>query len=116
MAGDESFVEFIVEQLRALPDVRARRMFGAYGLYSKDDFFAIVDDGRLYFKTGPATIGRYVRAGMGVFEYAPGKRLKSYYEVPVDVFEDDDALAEWAREAIGVARSAPRKKKKRRRG
>ena len=113
MVRDASFVEYIVEQLRTLPEVRARRMFGAHGLYSKDDFFAIVDDGRLYFKTSEATVARYTRAGMGVFVYAPGKSLKTYYEVPVDVIEDDDALAEWAREAVGVARTAPKKKRRR---
>ena len=104
MAKDESFVEFILEQLRRLPEVRAARMFGGTGLYSQDLFFAVIDDGRLYFKTDETTRHRYEDAGAGPFEYAPGKILKNYYEVLVDVLEDDDALTEWAQEAVEVAR------------
>ena len=34
MASHREFVEFITEQLREAGDVRARPMFGEYGLYS----------------------------------------------------------------------------------
>lgn len=110
MAKDTSFVEFVIDQLRRLPAVRAKRMFGAQGLYSKEHFFAIVDDGRLYFKTDETTCERFLEANMGPFEYAPGKILKTYYEVPVDVIEDDDALTAWAQDAVGVANASAKKK------
>lgn len=110
MAKDSSFVEFVIDQLRRLPSVRAKRMFGAQGLYSNEHFFAIVDEGRLYFKTDEKTRERFLTAKMGPFEYAPGKLLKTYYEVPIDVIEDDDVLTAWAQEAVGVAKASPKKK------
>jgi DNA transformation protein and related proteins len=48
---DNSFKEFVLDQLGALPELRARAMFGAHGLYSGDAFFGILDEGRLFFKT-----------------------------------------------------------------
>jgi hypothetical protein len=31
---DDSFKEFVLDQLNALPELRARTMFGAHGSYS----------------------------------------------------------------------------------
>jgi TfoX/Sxy family transcriptional regulator of competence genes len=35
----------------------------------------------------------------------------SYYEVPADVLEDSDRLADWMKKAIAVAARAKKKKK-----
>lgn len=51
LMADDSFKEFVLDQLSALPDVRAKAMFGAHGLYQSNHFFAILDGGRLFFKT-----------------------------------------------------------------
>lgn len=48
---EDSFRDFVLDQLPALGDIRCRAMFGGYGLYLGEDFFGIVYDGRLYFKT-----------------------------------------------------------------
>jgi DNA transformation protein len=96
---DQDFLEFILDQLPGLR-VTHRRMFGAIGLYAGEHFFAIIDEGRLYFVTDDATRPRYEASGMKPFQYAPGKFLRTYYEVPVDVLEDDGALREWARAAV----------------
>ena len=85
-----------------LRGVTTRRMFGAIGLYQGEHFFAIIDDGRLYFITNETTRLRYEQAGAKPFQYAPGKFLRTYYDVPVDVLEDDTMLCEWAREAVSV--------------
>ena len=99
---DEGFVDFVIDQLHRVKDIRRRRMFGAYGLYCGEIFFAIVADGRLYFKTNNTTSPRYKEHDMGPFTPAPGQVLKNYFEVPVDVLEDDEQLAEWARESVRV--------------
>jgi DNA transformation protein len=106
---DQDFLDFICDQLSRLPRVSAKRMFGAIGLYQDARFFAIIDEGRLYFLTGEASRARYVERGMKPFEYAPGKLLRTYYEVPVDILEDDRALCEWAREAAAVQEARGRK-------
>jgi DNA transformation protein len=106
--ADDSFREFVLDQLSALPDVRARAMFGAHGLYSGDHFFGIVDEGRLFFKTNAQSQADYTERGMGPFTYeSRGKVMTmSYHEVPQDVLEQPQELAGWARKAIGVAASS----------
>lgn len=61
---DESFKQFVLDQLSELPELRAKAMFGAHGLYQAGRFFAIVDEGRLYFKTCDQSRAPYVERGM----------------------------------------------------
>ena len=112
---DDSFKEFVLDQLSALPDVRARAMFGAHGLYSGDHFFGILDEGRLFFKTDAKSQNDYAARGMGPFTYeSKGKALTmGYHEVSPEIFENAPELVLWARRAIGIA--AQKKKAVRRR-
>lgn len=107
---DQDFLEFILDQLARVKPVTPKRMFGGIGLYQGETFFAIIDEGRLYFVTDDATHPAYEERGMKPFQYAPGKFIHTYYEVPVDVLEDDGALCDWARAA--VAAQGRRKTKK----
>jgi len=109
--ADDSFKEFVLDQLSALGDVRARALFGAHGLYQGDHFFAILDEGRLFFKTSPQTEKTYLAHGMGPFTYqARGKTLTmGYHEVPPAVLESAPELVDWARRAIAVAAAKPKK-------
>ena len=102
MAGT-SFEDFVVDQLRRLGPVQARAMFGGHGLYHEGLFFGIIHAGRLYLKTDEKSRATYVEQGMGPFRPNERQTLKSYYEVPVDVLEDDETLAVWARRAVEVA-------------
>jgi DNA transformation protein len=101
----DSFVEFVVDQLTRLGPVEARAMFGAHGLYCGGVFFAIVADGRLYFKTDAGSRPEYEAWGMGPFRPNPKQTLRTYYEVPVEILEDDEALAAWAERALAGAES-----------
>jgi DNA transformation protein len=98
---DESFKDFVLDQLQELDDVEARRMFGGFGLYRDETFFGILHKGKLYFKIDESTVGAYRRRKMKPFRPNPKQTLKSYYQVPVDIIEDGDRLCEWAVKAIG---------------
>jgi DNA transformation protein len=111
--ADDSFKEFVLDQLAALPEVRARAMFGSYGLYSGEHFFGILDEGRLFFKTDERSKADYTARGMRPIAYESKGRLvtMNFYEVPPDVLEQPQELAEWARKAIGVAASSRKLKR-----
>jgi DNA transformation protein len=113
---DDSFKDYVLDQLSLLADVRARAMFGAYGLYQGEHFFAIVDEGRLFFKTDAENEKDYTDRGMGKFTYEMKGEIKSmaYHEVPPEILEQPPELALWARKAIALA-SAKRKKAVKRR-
>ena len=113
---DDSFNEFVLDQLSALPEVRAKAMFGAHGVYSGEHFFGILDEGRLFFKTDAGSEKDYTARGMGPFTYeSRGKVMTmSYHEVPPDVLEQPLELVEWARRAIRVSQISRSTKTKRR--
>ena len=53
MASHRDFVEYVIEQLRDAGDIRAKRMFGEYGLFYNDLFVAVICDDQLFVKTTP---------------------------------------------------------------
>ncbi len=111
MNVDDSFRDFVLDQLRARPGfsegraggvdaLECRPMFGGYGLYQGKTFFGILFRGRVYFKTDAESRAVYRDAGMKPFRPRAAQTLTSYYEVPVDILEDADQLVAWARRAV----------------
>jgi DNA transformation protein len=97
---DESFKDFVLDQLLELDGIEARRMFGGYGLYRDETFFGIVHKGKLYFKINDSSAAEYRRRWMRPFRPNARQTLKSYFQVPADVLEDADGLCRWAVQAI----------------
>ena len=104
VAKDDSFKDFVLDQLTGLDDLEARRMFGGYGLYQDETFFGIIHKGRLYFKIDERTVGEYRKRKMKPFRPNAKQTLKSYYQVPVDIIEDADRLCTWAVNAVSCQR------------
>ena len=111
--ADESFKEFVLDQLAALPELRAKAMFGGHGLYSGEHFFGLLAEGRVFFKVDATTREAYEARGMSPFTYEmKGRPLTmSYYEVPPDVLEDRQEVVVWANQAIQLAAAKPAKKR-----
>ena len=97
---DKSFKDFVLDQLQDLDGVDARRMFGGHGVYRDETFFGILHKGKLYFKVDESTIGEYRKRKMQPFRPNPNQTLKSYYQVPVEILEDNERLCDWAVKAI----------------
>ncbi|MFQ5779177.1 MAG: TfoX/Sxy family protein [Nitrospiria bacterium] len=94
---EDSFKDFILDQLSDLGGVISRSMFGGVGLYFGDLFFGIIFNGRLYFKTDTTTRSDYMERDMRPFKPNPRQTLKSYYEVPAEIIEDQNQLDTWVR-------------------
>lgn len=54
MATSRQFLDYVLEQLSGLGDVRARQMMGEYMIYYRDRYAAAVCDNRLLVKPLPA--------------------------------------------------------------
>lgn len=124
--AEAEFVAFLIEQLRSVGAVRARRMFGGYGVYLGPHMFGLVADGTLYLKTDEGNRAEFEAADQQPFVYdsGSGKRaVMSYYSAPEESIEDTEQLARWAQSALAAARrsgtaakkksAAPRKTKTR---
>lgn len=97
----DSFKEFVLDQLAGMGSVTCRAMFGGYGLYYNQIFFGILHKGRLYFKTNDQTRPAYKKCGMQPFRPSDKQTLKNYYEVPPNILEDGDELIPWAEQVAG---------------
>jgi DNA transformation protein len=80
-------------------------MFGGVGLYAGSVFFGIIWKDDLYFKTNESSRKRYIQAGMEPFSPSSKQVLKSYYQVPGNILENQDDIVSWAKEAIRLAQS-----------
>jgi DNA transformation protein len=97
---EDSLREFVLDQLDGLGALECRGMFGGHGFYCDGLFFGILFEGRLYFKTDPASRKRYQALGMKPFRPTPRQMLRTYYEVPATVLESTEQLRDWARDAV----------------
>ena len=113
MARQSEFVEFVIEQLAPISEVRVRAMFGGYGIYQRDTMFAIIVDDQLYFKADDITCREFAEQGLNPFTYASrGKTITmQYYKAPPEVFEEPEAMQSWAQQAMQAALRTKRDKK-----
>ncbi len=106
MSAGAEFVERALARLLPLGPVRARAMFGGWGLVLDDVMFGLIAGGRLYFKVDTETEPRFVAAGSKSFTYTRrGARITmSYREAPDGAL--DEALLPWANLGLDAARRA----------
>lgn len=112
MAVTPSYQSFVIEQLERVASITSKSMFGGMGLYADGLFFALIDNDRLYFKVDDSNRPDFEAAEMEPFRPYGDERAMKYYEVPIAVLEDADALQIWAEKAIDVARRARQGKKR----
>ena len=117
MPVTDGFRDFVLEQLeQCAGDIRAKRMFGAVGIYAGEYFFAVIDSDRLYFKVDDQTRPAFEAAGMGPAPLGTedGRVVTGYYEVPLGALEAAEELRAWVKDAIAVAQRAATKPRRRR--
>ncbi|MEN8133549.1 MAG: TfoX/Sxy family protein [Pseudomonadota bacterium] len=103
MPINQHYIDYVLEQLEGIGTLRARRMFGGVGIYLDDIFFALIADDILRFKVDESNRDGYILAGMEPFRPYQDKTMTlQYYEVPIEVLEDRETLADWARKAYRV--------------
>ncbi len=105
MTKRDKFVDHVLDMLTTLGAVRARAMFGGWGVYLDDVMFGLIAGDTLYFKVDNSNRGEFEAAGSSPFVYTGKNRpiTMSYYEAPADALEDRDALQALARGAVAAA-------------
>ncbi len=97
MGSQQSTVDFILEQIAEAGEVRARKMFGEYGIYCDEKTVAFVCDDELFVKptkAGKAFIGAFV-------EGCPYPGAKPYLLISGDKWDDREWLAHLIRITAG---------------
>lgn len=98
MTAQNTFISYLLEMLDDFGPLRAKAMFGGYGIYRGDVFFAIVVDDTLYIKADNKNRKLFEDKGLTRFSYQRrGKDcFMSYYMAPEEALEDRDELYFWA--------------------
>lgn len=105
MASRDEYIAFLLDLLAPLGEVRAKRMFGGYGIYLEDLMFGLVADEELYLKADEENRRDFETRGLEPFTYMGKNKpiTMSYYHAPEEAMEDSEEMCEWARGAIGAA-------------
>jgi DNA transformation protein and related proteins len=112
MRVSDGFRSYALDQLSSVQGLRAKPMFGGYGLYAGEAFFGILAADVLYFKVDDSNRPDYENANAPAFKpFVDRPMSMSYFAVPVSVLEASQTLAIWAARAVAVARTGkPRSK------
>lgn len=103
-ARTDGFLAFVLDQLSGLGDITPRPMFGAFGLYCGDRFFALIVSDTLYLKADDESRPEFIRIGSKPFKPYPDKPMTmSYYHVPAALLEDVERLERFGRLAVAAA-------------
>ena len=106
MASHQDFVDYVTEKLRGAGAIRSRKMFGEYGLYCDEVFFAVICDDQLFIKVTPA--------GEAAFPHLP---KAPPYEGAKDSFlvedvDDRDTMTALTRITCLALQNQPKKRRK----
>lgn len=107
MAGarETAFVTHVADLMHGLGPVRARRMFGGYGLFLDELMFALIIDRVLYLKADEHNQAAFEAQGLEAFAYQRQGRWISlgYFQAPEDTLEDAGLMTDWAGQAYAAA-------------
>ena len=106
MATTQEFADKVCRRMAPFGDVRSRKMFGEYGLYCDDVFFAVICDDQLFIKVTPA--------GEAAFPHLP---KAPPYEGAKDSFlvedvDDRDTMTALTRITCLALQNQPKKRRK----
>lgn len=87
MASNPDLVQYIVDQCSGAGEVKARKMFGDYGIYCNGKIFGLICDNGLYIK--PTDTGRQLLRTEELRPPYPGAKPYFY----IDDVDDRDYLS-----------------------
>ena len=99
-------VEHCLELFAPLGVVRPKAMFGGWGFYLDELFFALIADETLFLKVDEQTELAFRDAGSFPFTYTykDGRSVTmAYWSAPEEAMESPPMMHDWARLAMGAA-------------
>jgi DNA transformation protein len=99
-------VEHACELFAPLGSIRTKAMFGGYGFYCDELFFAVFADETLYLKADAESAETFRQAGGEPFQvtYKDGRQeTMNYWTVPEEALENPAAMRPWGKLALAAA-------------
>ena len=107
MKASPDYLNFVLEKLSPIGDIKSRAMFGGYGIFCEGLMFALISEDTLYFKVNETNRDMYKKTQSKPFPHGI-----SYWEVSTDVLEENAELQKWANISIEIAQESAKKKRR----
>jgi DNA transformation protein len=108
--------DFLIDLFAGFGPVTIRRMFSGFGISADGINFALALRAGLFLRADDETIPQFEAEGSKPFQYQTRARtvtVASYWQLPERLYDDPEALTDWARAALAAAqRAAMRKTRK----
>ncbi|MDF7775150.1 TfoX/Sxy family protein [Sphingomonas sp. AOB5] len=114
MAFDAGLVDWVIEAMEPVGTVTFRKMMGGAVLYLDGVVFAVVDDGEVWLKGDAESEAIWDEAGCDRFTFTGSDgqaQVMNYRRAPSDVYDDAEAMREWAAIAVAAGQRAAVKKR-----
>ena len=110
--------DFLTDLFADFGPVTIRKMFSGYGISADGINFALALRSGVFLRADETTIRQFEAEGSRPFQYQQRSTAKvvtvnSYWELPARLFDDSEALTEWARAALAAAQRAALRKRPR---
>lgn len=115
MAKHSEYLTYVLEKLEPHGPIKARAMFGGYGIYYGDVMFALIADNELYFRVDQESEKAFIEYSSKRFVY-DGMKNKAvslpYFTLPEEILESYTELPRWIETAYKTALKHKKVKKK----
>jgi DNA transformation protein len=112
--------DFLVDLFADFGPVTIRRMFSGFGISADGTNFALALRSGIYLRADDQTIPHFEAEGARPFQYQTRTKtvtVNSYWQLPERLYDDPQALTDWAKAALAAAqRAALRKRPKAHKG
>lgn len=112
MSYSQTFADELLDLMKGLGRVSAKKMFGALGFYHGPTIFACLMDGDVFYLKATGAFADELRALGGqpfIYSHKGGKQVAMpYVTAPKACLDDADEMVAWCRKAI-AALQAPSK-------
>ena len=112
MAVNQSYLDFVLDQLSEFGEITPKKMFGGVGLFHEGLMMGKIGGDTFRLKVDEHNQADYEAQGMKPFFSESKKKGMPYWEVPTSVLEDKSVLAEWAQKAYQAAQRAQKSSSK----
>ncbi|NNE15994.1 MAG: TfoX/Sxy family protein [Saprospiraceae bacterium] len=103
MAINQSYLDYITDQLSVFGNFETKKMFGGIGFFREGKMFAMIGGDTFRLKVDDDNKQDYIDNGMKPYVSKGKKKGMPYWEVPTSVIEDKKALSEWASKSYAAA-------------
>lgn len=101
--------DFLIDLFSEFGPVTIRRMFSGFGISADGINFALALRGGVFLRADEESISCFEAEGTKPFQYQTKTKtvvVNSYWQLPERLYDDPQALADWARAAFAAAQRA----------